>query len=65
MANLAAYAGLRQGGQFALTIAQITPGRRVIDVDRKVIEVGGTLLTGLPKGCKRRKTIYPARTPVG
>jgi len=34
-------------------------------VDRKVVEVGGKLLTGLPKGCKRRKTIYPARTPAG
>jgi hypothetical protein len=65
MANLAAYSGLRQGEEFALTIWQITPGRRVIDVDRKVIEVAGQLLTGLPKGCKRRKTIYPARTPAG
>ena len=34
-------------------------------MDRKVIEVSGTLLTGLPKGCKRRKTIYPVRTPQG
>ena len=65
MVHVAAYSGLRQGEQFALTIWQITPGRRVIDVDRKVIEVGGKLLTGLPKGCKRRKTIYPARTPAG
>ena len=30
-----------------------------------MIEVGGTLLTGAPKGRKRRKTIYPARTPQG
>jgi len=65
MANTAAYSGLRQGEEFALTIWQITPGSRVIDVDRKVIEVSGKLLTGLPKGCKRRKTIYPARTPQG
>jgi integrase len=65
MANTAAYSGLRQGELFALTIGQITPGSRVIDVDRKVIEVSGKLLTGLPKGCKRRKTIYPARTPEG
>jgi hypothetical protein len=34
-------------------------------VDRKVIEVAGQLLTGAPKGRKRRKTIYPARTPAG
>jgi hypothetical protein len=65
MANTAAYSGLRQGEEFALAIWQITPGSRVIDVDRKVIEVSGKLLTGLPKGCKRRKTIYPARTPEG
>ena len=65
MVNTAAYSGLRQGELFALTADQITPSSRVIDVDRKVIEVAGTLLTGLPKGCKRRKTIYPARTPQG
>jgi integrase len=65
MANTAAYSGLRQGEEFALTIGQITTGSRVIDVDRKVVEVSGQLLTGLPKGCKRRKTIYPARTPEG
>ena len=65
MVNTAAYSGLRQGELFALTTDQITPRSRVIDVDRKVIEVSGTLLTGLPKGCKRRKTIYPVRTPQG
>jgi hypothetical protein len=63
MANTAAYTGLRQGELFALTTGQIDPAARVIDVDRKVIEVAGTLLTGAPKGRKRRKTIYPARTP--
>ena len=63
MANTAAYTGLRQGELFALTAGQIDPAARVIDVDRKVIEVSGTLLTGAPKGRKRRKTIYPARTP--
>ena len=63
MASTAAYSGLRQGELFALTTGQIDPAARVIDVDRKVIEVSGTLLTGAPKGRKRRKTIYPARTP--
>ena len=63
MANAAAYSGLRQGELFALTTGQIDPAARVIDVDRKVIEVSGKLLTGAPKGRKRRKTIYPARTP--
>ena len=65
MANTAAYTGLRQGELFALTAGQIDPAARVIDVDRKVIEVSGKLLTGAPKGRKRRKTIYPARTPQG
>ena len=65
MANTAAYTGLRQGELFALTAGQIDPAARVIDVDRKVIEVSGKLLTGAPKGRKRRKTIYPARTPHG
>jgi hypothetical protein len=41
MANTAAYAGLRQGEEFALTIWQIAPEERVI-VDRKVVEVGGS-----------------------
>ena len=65
MACTAAYTGLRQGELFALTAGQIDPAARVIDVDRKAIEVGGKLLTGAPKGRKRRKTIYPARTPQG
>ena len=65
MALAAACTGLRQGELFALTAGQIDPAARVIDVDRKVIEVSGKLLTGAPKGRKRRKTIYPVRTPQG
>jgi len=65
MAYAAAYSGLRQGELFALTTTQIDPATRIIDVDRKVIEVAGQLLTGAPKGRKRRKTIYPAHTPTG
>ena len=65
MAYTAAYSGLRQGELFAVTAAQVDPETRVIDVDRKVIEVAGQLLAGAPKGRKRRKTIYPARTPHG
>ncbi len=65
MALVAAYTGLRQGELFALTAAQVDPAARVIDVDRKVIEVAGQLTGGAPKGRKRRKTIYPARTPTG
>ena len=64
-AYTAAYSGLRQGELFALTAGQVNPGGRVIDVDRKVIEVGGQLFTEPPKGRKRRRTVYPARTPQG
>src|SRR5690242_13831324 len=54
MANVAAYSGLRQGEEFALTIWQITPHERVIDVNRKVVEVAGKQYIELPKGRKRR-----------
>ena len=65
MANTAAYTGLRQGELFALTAGQVAPAARVITVDRKVVEVAGTLYLEAPKGRKRRSTIYPARTPAG
>jgi len=65
MASTAAYTGLRWGELIALTIPQVDPGARVIDVDRKVIEVAGHLFLEAPKGRKRRKTIYPRRTPAG
>ena len=65
MAATAAYTGLRQGELFALTADQVDVGARVITVDRKVVEVTGTLYLEAPKGRKRRSTIYPARTPDG
>jgi integrase len=65
IAATAAYTGLRQGELFALTAGQVTAGARVITVDRKVVEVAGTLYLEAPKGRKRRSTIYPARTPGG
>jgi hypothetical protein len=34
-------------------------------VDRKVIEIGGRQYIELPKGRKRRRTIYPSTTPAG
>jgi integrase len=65
MANFAAYTGLRWGELAALTTAQISPAARTVDVDRKVIEIGGTLYLEAPKGRKRRRTIYPRQTPGG
>ncbi len=65
MASTAAYSGLRWGELIALTIPQVDEGTRVIDVDRKVVEVAGHLFLEAPKNRKRRKTIYPRRTPAG
>lgn len=65
MASFAAYTGLRWGELAALTITQIDQATRTVTVDRKVIEIGGKLHTEPPKGRKRRRTIYPRRTPGG
>jgi integrase len=65
MVNFAAYTGLRWGELVALTADRITQELREVAVDRKVIEVCGHLYIELPKGRKRRRTIYPCETPVG
>jgi integrase len=65
MANLAAYSGLRWGELTALTDPQIDGARRVITVDRKVVEIGGRLYVEAPKNRKFRRTIYPRLTPGG
>ena len=65
MACFAAYTGLRWGEIAALTLAQIDQAARVVTVDRKIIEVGGKQYLEAPKGRKRRRTIYPRRTPEG
>jgi integrase len=65
MAQAAAYSGLRWGELAALTVSQVDQEGRVITVDRKIVEVAGHLYAEAPKNRKRRKTIYPRRTPVG
>ena len=65
MANSAAYTGLRWGELAALTTARSTRPPGSSTVDRKVIEVGGHQYIEAPKGRKRRRTIYPVRTPAG
>ena len=65
MANTAAYSGLRQGELFALTTAQVAPAARVITWTARSSRSPGTLFIEAPKGRKRRKTIYPVRTPHG
>jgi integrase len=65
MAYFAAYTGLRWGELAALTIDQVDQATRTVTVDRKVIEIGGTLYTETPKGRKKRRTIYPRVAPGG
>jgi integrase len=65
MAGTAAYSGLRWGELTALTVTQVSTDTRVITVDRKVVEVAGHLYVEAPKNRKRRRTIYPRRTPGG
>jgi integrase len=65
MAYTAAYTGLRWGELAALTLDQIDQDTRTVTVDRKIIEIGGTLHLEAPKGRKKRRTIYLRRTPGG
>lgn len=62
---LVAYSGLRWGEHAALRAHRVNPQARRIAVARQVVEVGGGLKLTLPKGRKRRITVYPARTPGG
>ena len=50
MACFAAYTGLRWGELAALTIGQINATDRTVTVDRKVIEIGGTLYVEAAQG---------------
>ena len=59
MAYTAAYSGLRQGELFALTTGQVDPAARVIDVDRKVIEVAGQLPPGRPRAASAARPSTP------
>lgn len=65
MEQLAAYSGLRWGEEIALTVPQVDLDGRAITVDRKIVDIAGTLYLEIPKGRKRRKTIYPRVTPSG
>lgn len=56
---------LRWGEHTALTAGQIDAERRRITVDRQVVETRSALRESLPKGRRRRVTMYPAITPAG
>jgi integrase len=60
---LVAYSGLRWGEHVALTADRMDGERRRITVDRQVIETRSALKLTLPKGRRRRVTMFPARTP--
>ena len=62
---LTAYSGLRWGEHAALTGAQVETDRRRVTVDRQVVETRSELREALPKGRRRRVTMYPACTPGG
>jgi integrase len=62
---LVAYSGLRWGEHVALTADRIDPARRRIVVDTQVVETRSTLKLALPKGRRRRVTMFPAVTPGG
>ncbi len=62
---LTAYSGLRWAEHAALTGAQMETDRRRVTVDRQVVETRSELREALPKGRRRRVTMYPACTPGG
>jgi hypothetical protein len=56
---------MRWGEHVALTADRVDLSRRRITVDRQVIETRSALKLSLPKGRRRRLTMYPAVTPRG
>ncbi len=62
---LVAYSGMRWGEHVALTWEQVDPDRRRIRIDRQVVEARNSLLPTLPKGRRRRITMFPVATPGG
>ena len=60
----ALYTGMRWGELAALTTGQINQAARVIDVDRKVIEICGKQYVEAPKGRKGGARSTPAAPPA-
>jgi integrase len=56
---LVAYSGMRWGEHVALTWEQVAPDRRRIRLDRQVVEARNSLIPTLPKGRRRRITMFP------
>lgn len=62
---LVAYSGMRWGEHTALTADRVDLDRRRITIDRQVIETRNRLKLDLPKGRRRRVTMFPNTTPAG
>jgi len=62
---LVAHSGMRWGEHAGVTFDQIDPARRQIRIDRQVVETTTDLRQSLPKGRRRRTSMYPAETPLG
>jgi integrase len=62
---LVAYSGLRWGEHAAVSEPQLDIERRRIRVDRQIVEATGNLTQSLPKGRRRRVTMFPDLTPAG
>ena len=62
---LVAYSGMRWGEHVALTADRVDPTRRRLVIDRQMLETRSGLQETLPKGRRRRVTMYPAAAPAG
>ncbi|MDQ3757623.1 MAG: tyrosine-type recombinase/integrase [Actinomycetota bacterium] len=62
---LTAYSGVRWGEHAALVGRRVRRDTRRIEVWRQAVETNHDIHFALPKGRKRRTTIYPEMTPCG
>jgi integrase len=56
---------MRWGEHVALTADRVDTEHRRITLDRQVVETRSALKLTLPKGRRRRMTMFPSRTPGG
>lgn len=54
-----AYTGLRWGEATALSVADIDPSRRRLNITKNAVEVNGHVIVGTPKNHQRRTVLYP------
>lgn len=54
-----AYTGLRWGEATALSVADIDPSRRRLNITKNAVAVNGHVVVGTPKNHERRTVLYP------